>query len=156
MSGANSQVGKKFYISTTPQPDDLDDHAGSGFPSLTYVQVKGMGNYGETGQNTNMLVYDTMDDAVSQKSKGITNAGDPSNDFRRIPTDPGQIAMRVAGDLTNFDAYAFKTEDQDGTVHFNRGLVTGPMRPGGGPEDFELERFTLGLVQKEVVVNPTP
>lgn len=156
MSGANSQAGKTFSISTTPAPDDLDDHAGSGFPSKTYVQVKGIGNYGETGINTNIINYDTLDDTVIQKAKGLTDAGNPPIECRRIPLDPGQIAMRAAGSVTVRNNYAFKTVDQDGTIHYNRGLVTGPTRPGGRNEDFELEVFTCAMNQEEVVVNPAP
>lgn len=33
--------------------------------------------------------------------------------------------------------------------------MSGPTRPNGQNEDFDLEVFTLGLVQEEIVVNPT-
>ena len=77
------------------------------------------------------------------------------------PTDAGQIALRAAA-LTDY-RYAFKFTDDDkpasdytDTVHYNRGIVNGPVRPNGRNEDFILERFTLGLVQREVVVDPEP
>jgi hypothetical protein len=148
--------GKTFGISTTPQNANLDDHATLGFPGLTYVNVTAIGNYGDTGNNTNIVTYPTLDEDVIAKDKGMTDAGSPEIECRRIATDPGQIAMRAAGLHSNTNKYAFRTVDQDGTVHYNRGLVTGPTRPGGGNEDFERETFTLGLVQTEVVVNPTP
>jgi hypothetical protein len=78
----------------------------------------------------------------------------------RIPTDPGQDILRDAA-ATNFN-YAFKIERNDKpsldgtpTIIYNRGLVTGPKRPLGRNEDFDLEVFTLGLNQREVVVDPT-
>lgn len=151
---ANSQSGKTFFISTTAQNSDLTDHATLGFPGLTYTQVGSVGKYGETGISTNVLTYPTLDETVTQKAKGMTNAGDPQIECARVPTDAGQVAMRAAGAPGVTDAYAFKTVDQDGTIHYNRGLVMGPTRPGGGNEDFELEVFTLALVQAEIVVNP--
>lgn len=151
---ANSQSGKTFAISSTTQAADLDDHATLGFPGLTWIPVGSVGKYGETGINTNVLTYPTLDETVTQKAKGMTNAGDPQIECARVATDAGQVAMRAAGAPGVTAPYAFRTVDQDGTIHYNRGLVMGPTRPGGGNEDFELEVFTLGLVQAEVVVNP--
>jgi hypothetical protein len=153
---AFSNSGKTFAISTTVQNADLDDHAVTGFPGLNYTLVNGVGSVGETGLATNIISYDTLDEDVTQKAKGLTNAGDPEIECRRIAADPGQIAMRAAGAVTNKDNYAFRIVDQDGTIHYNRGLVTGPRRPGGRNEDFELEVYSLGLNQVELVVNPTP
>jgi hypothetical protein len=42
-----------------------------------------------------------------------------------------------------------------GTKIYNRGIVTGPVRPNGANEDLDLERFTLGFIQEEIVVNRT-
>jgi len=151
---ANSQSGKTFWISTTAANTDLDDHATNGFPGKTYTQVGSVGKYGETGISTNVLTYPTLDETVTQKAKGMTNAGDPQIECARVAADAGQVAMRAAGAPGVTNAYAFKTVDQDGTIHYNRGLVMGPTRPGGGNEDFELEVFTLALVQAEIVVNP--
>lgn len=153
---AFSNSGKQLWISTTPQPAALDEHAATGYPSLTYTQVRGVGSIGETGIQTNPLTYDTMDEDVVDKAKGMTNAGDPEVECKRIAADPGQIALRAAGAITVKQPYAFRIVDQDGTIHYNRGLVMGPRRPGGRNEDFELEVFTLALVQVEIVVNPTP
>jgi hypothetical protein len=151
--GAYSQSGKQLFISTTPQNEDMTDHATLGFPSLTYVQVKGVGSIGPRGVQTNAISYDTLDEDVTQKAKGITNAGDPEVEMRRIAADPGQIAMRAAGAPGNKDNYAFRIVDQDGTIHYNRGLVMGPNRPGGRNEDFELEVYTLAMNQVEVTID---
>src|SRR5690606_27926337 len=91
--------------------------------------------------------------------KGISNAGDPPIEVARNPTDLGQIALRAAA-ATKFN-YAFKIEDNDApsssytnSIYYNRGVVTGPTRPNGRNEDFILEVFTLGLNQREIVVDP--
>jgi hypothetical protein len=151
-----THAGAKFYVCTTPQPEDL---TASEFETLTYVEVKGVGSVGERGTATNIVSYDELATEVTQKGKGISNAGDPPIECRRIPSDPGQVAMRAAA-LTRYQ-YAFKLEyadapdeDTTNTVCFNRGLVTGPTTPAGRNEDFILEVYTLALNQREVIVNP--
>ncbi|MDI1261736.1 MAG: hypothetical protein PS018_00570 [bacterium] len=148
---AKSNKGTTLWACATAQNTDLDQAA---FTALTWVQVNQVGSIGETGPNTNMLTYDTLDTTVSQKDKGITNAGDPAIEVARVPTDPGQILLRAQGAPTNYDAFAFKMVKRDGTIMYNRGKVTGPLRPNGRNEDFDLETYTLGLEQLEIVVNP--
>lgn len=149
---AYSHSGVKFYISTTSQNTDLDDHASLGFPGLTYTEVKNVGSIGEYGINTNVISYDMLSTAVSRKAKGITNAGDPPIEVARDDDDAGQSAMRVAGAVAVKDSYAFKIEKQDGSIDYLRGLVMGPNRPTGRNEDFDLEVFTLGLNQEPLHV----
>lgn len=162
---AYTNAGGKYFIATTlaggsipePQPGDLTE---AQFEALNWTQVKNVGSLPESGSNTNVVSYDTIDTDVTQKSKGITNAGDGTLELARIATDPGQIALRAAA-LTKFQ-YAFKRELTDApdaettnTVYYNRGIITGPAHNGGRNEDFILETFTLGLNQREIVVNPT-
>lgn len=163
MAQLDAMKGAKFYIAivtgTTPDdaPSDLNQSA---YEALSWLQVNGVGSVGEMGTTDNIINYDTLDETVTQKQKGIANAGDPPIEVRRIPDDNGQIAMRTAA-ATN-DYYAFKLEYADmesggstNTIVYNRGLVSGPMHPNGRNEDFILERYTLGLVQTEIVVNRT-
>lgn len=154
----NTNAGSKLYVCATAQPDELDR---TEFEGLTWVQVGGVGSVGETGDNTNMLSYDTWDDAVVQKAKGMTNAGDPEIEVARDPDDAGQDILRTAAGTNLY--YAFKIEGTDKpdtnpaskpTIRYNRGLVAGPREPNGRNEDFDLEIFTLGLVQKQIKVDP--
>lgn len=155
---ANSNSGGKFYFSPTPRPNELDEAA---FLAITdWVPVTSMGNHGESGADTNMIDYDTWDTDVIQKAKGMTDAGSPEIEFARVGNDPGQMALRAAA-LTKHN-YATKVVRDDaltsggvGTQHFNRGLVAGPRRPMGRNEDFDLEVFTFGYNQREVVVEAT-
>lgn len=153
---SNTHAGAKFYICATAQPTDINQTA---YEALTWVQVENVGSVGEMGTSTNVLSYDTQDTDVSQKQKGISNAGDPDIEVARVAAATGQIAMRTAA-ATNL-IYAFKYEIIDAptagwsnSIFYNRGIVTGPKRPHGRNEDFDLEVFTLGLVQKEIVVDP--
>lgn len=154
---ANTNAGSKVYVCAEPQQADLDATA---YAALTWVELKGVGSFGETGTTTNILNYDTWGTEVTQKAKGISDAGSPDIEVERIPTDPGQIIMRTAANA-NFN-YAIKIERNDKatsggtpTIIFTRGLITGPRRPQGRNEDFDLEIFGTGLNQKEIVVDPT-
>lgn len=164
MAQLDTMKDSKFYIAissgTTPisKPDDIADAAA--YAALTWLQVLGVGEIGETGDKDNIIGYDTITDAVKQKQKGITDAGDPVIECRRIYNDSGQIAMRTAADTKNY--YAFKIEYADkpnasgtNTIIYQRGLVTGPTRPNGRNESFVLERYNLGLVQTEIITNAT-
>lgn len=155
---ANTNAASTFFVCATPQPADLDQ---TGFEALTWVEVGAIGSFGETGENTNILSYDTWNTDVIQKGKGMTDAGSPEVETARIPDDAGQVIMRSAG-LTNFN-YAFKTVRNDapnalvgssGTIYYNRGLVSGPRQPNGRNEDFDLEVYTLGLQQRQIRVDP--
>jgi hypothetical protein len=148
---AFSNSGNTLSICTTVQNDDLDE---SGFAALSYVKVSGVGSVGEYGISTNTLTYDTWDSLVSQKAKGITNAGDPAVEVARSHDDAGQVALRAAGLPNVYDNYAFKVTKQDGSVDYLRGLVAGPTKPNGRNEDFDLEMFTLMLNQVPVTVDP--
>lgn len=155
---ANTNAATKIYVCATAQNDDLDQTA---YEALTWVEVKGIGSRGEAGRNTNLVNYDTWDTEVTQKAKGVTDAGSPELELARIPDDAGQVILRTAAAVGNNNNYAFKEVRADApvggtpTILYNRGLVTGPKRPGGRNEDFDLEVFMLGFNQSELVVDPT-
>ncbi len=152
---AKTNIGRKLYVCATAQPTDLDL---AGYAGLTWVQVKHVGSITGMGTKENIVNYDELETDVIQKSKGLTNAGDPVIEWARTPADPGQIICKtIAG--TKLD-YAFKIEDADAesgftnTIYYNRGKVTGPERQGGRAEDFNTETYNLGLNQREIVVDP--
>lgn len=153
-----TNAGGKFFICSTPQPTNLTQ---SQFEALVWIEVRNVGSLPESGSNTNVVSYDTIDTDVTQKGHGITNAGDGTLELARLADDPGQVALRAAA-LTKFN-YAFKRELTDApdeettnTVFYNRGIITGPLHNGGRNEDFILETFNLGFNQREIVVNPEP
>ncbi len=154
----NTNAGAKLYVCATPQPTVLDSTA---FAALTWVLVGGVGNFGETGTSTNIVNYDTWDTDFIQKAKGTSNAGDPEIEVARDPADAGQDILRTIA-ATRYN-YAFKIERTDKptdevgakpTIVYNRGIIVGPRTPNGRNEDFDLEIFTLGLNQKQIVVDP--
>lgn len=152
---AYTHSSDKLYISTTVQNADLDDHATTGFPGLSYVEVAAVGSVGELGLNTNIVSYDTWGSLVISKGKGLTDAGSADVEMLRVAADPGQIAMRAAGLPSNNNNYAFKIDLQDGTTRYFRALVGGPRHPGGRNEDFDLDVYTLGANQTTLDI-PAP
>lgn len=147
----NAHAGWKLYICATVKPTALDAAA---YAALTWVQITGVGSHGETGTTQNILTYDTWDDTVVQKAKGMRNAGDPEIELARDAADAGQDILRTAADTDSI--YAFKIEADDTittpTRRYNRGYVTGPRHPHGRNEDFDLEIFQLALVQTQIIV----
>lgn len=152
---ANANAASRLFVCSTPKNSDLTQ---AQFEVLSWIEVRALGSHGETGNNTNILTYDTWDTAVIQKAKGITDAGSPEIECARIPGDAGQAVLNAAGAVGNNNNYAFKMVRADAqgngspSVFFNRGLVAGPRRPNGRNEDFDLLIWTLALQQEEVRV----
>lgn len=149
-----SLSGVQIAMSTEKANADLDAVA---FALLTFTDIGNVGSLGSYGVDTNVISYDMLSTVVSRKAKGISNAGDPELECARSDTDAGQLLLRAAGLPTVYDAYAFKVTKQDGSIDYLRGLVMGPTSPNGGPEDFDLHVYKLGLNQVPVhVVAPGP
>jgi hypothetical protein len=158
MANKATKKGSKIWVCATAQNNDLTQ---AGYEALVWVQVGKVGNPGDFGATSSLPTYDTLDEAVTQKQKGIANAGDPQIEVASLYDDAGQIILRNFGDPLNQNNMAIKFERNDkpagattNTIIYSRGVVSGPMYPGGGSDDFELERFTIGLNQLPIRVNP--
>lgn len=145
---AKTLKGRGIFVCATPQTNLPLDAAA--FAALTWVQVGGVGSIGETGPNTNLPAYDQFDTDVTQKGKGITDAGNPPIECSYSATDAGQIILRAAG-LTTSD-YAVAFTDDDGVTYYQCGKIVGPTHPNGRVEDFRLDVFNVACNQREVLV----
>ncbi len=150
-----TNAGTKIYVCTTEQTGLPLNQAA--FEALSWVEIGSVGNRGDFGADTNIVNYDTFNDTVTQKAKGITDAGNFEIEVARIFDDAGQIAMRAAA-LTKYN-YAIKimfadapSGAYDNTIMYCAGIITGPVLGGGGPEDFVTETYTVGINQLPVVV----
>lgn len=149
MSCELTNFGGSFAISTTPVGcDDLDL---SDFESLAYEAVPNMGTHGDTGISQNVVSYSTWDRNVIQKGKGEADAQNPDIEFID-KASAGMDIMLAAADVNNTDNYATRVTWADGSVEYNRGIVTGPMRMKGGNEDFKRVQFSLGYNQQPITV----
>lgn len=157
MANKAKKKGSKIYVCATEQNADLDQ---TGYEALTWVEVGSVGRLGDFGSTSNVSGYNTFADKVSQKQKGTADAGDPEIECASVYNDAGQVILRTFGDPLNADNMAIKIERNDApsgmtnTIHYSRGVVSGPRNPGGGDDDFELEVFTVHLNQLPVRVNP--
>jgi len=140
---ALTYAGAKLYIGTTAANADLDL---SGFQAKSYTRVNSTGSVGDWETTDNILTYNTTDDDVADKQKGVANAGDPAIECAYSSSDTGQLAMVTARDAS--DKYPFKLELSNGDILYSRGVVGGAgIGGGGGREDFVVRKFSLGLVQ---------
>jgi hypothetical protein len=144
-----TNFGGTFAISTTTV--GCDDLALSDFEALTFVTVPNMGTHGDTGISQNLVSYSTWDRNVIRKGKGEADAQNADVEFLDIAS-AGMDVMLTAAGVNNPDNYAFRVTWPDGSIEYNRGLVTGPMRLKGANEDFKRVQFSLGMQQEAVVV----
>ncbi len=157
MANKTTKKGSKVYVCEDPQNTDLTS---STYAALTWVLVGKVGNIGDLGATSNINVYNTLDEAVSQKQKGVANAGDPQIEVADVADDAGQVILRGFGDPLNQNNCAIKIERNDAppgktnTIFYSRGVVSGPLYPGGGSDDFDLARYTIGLNQLPIRVDP--
>lgn len=159
MANKAKKQGSKLYVCATAQNSDLTQSA---FEALTWVQVGKVGNLGDFGSESNLSSYNTLDESVTQKQKGTADAGSLQVDVASVYDDAGQVIMRTFGGPLNQDNIAVKIERNDkpsssytNTIFYTRGVVSGPINVGGGGDDFEVERYTVGLNQLPIRVNPT-
>jgi len=157
MANKNTLKGAVLSVCNTPQNANLLVAA---YEALTWVAVGSVGNLGEFGSSSNIVSYNTLDESVTNKQKGIADAGEMTVECASIYSDAGQIILRSFGVATNQDNMAFKLEYADGpagytnTIIFSRGVVSGPVFPGGGGDDFIKEQYTIGLNQVPIRVDP--
>ena len=148
----STQAGNRVSICTTAQNTPLANAAAA--VALTYVLVGGTGRIGSFGNNENILSYNHLSTATVQKSKGVSDLGNPEIEVERDMGDAGQDALRTAGASKN-NQYVIMIERNDAptgaspkpTRHYLRGPITGPVMPGGGVEDFDLQVFTMAANQ---------
>ena len=147
MADGITNFGGSFSISDSAENADLDLAA---FALLTYVPVPNIGSHGDSGVSQNVVSYSTWDRNVTSKGKGEADAGSPTVEFLDV-TSAGMTALLIAAAVDMTDSYAFKVEWPDGSIEYNRGIVTGPQRMKGGNEDFKRLTFTLGFSQTPII-----
>lgn len=149
---AQTNMGGQFLISTSVENFDLDE---SGFVSLEYQAVPGMGQHGATGREQATRSYAVFGFDHRIKTKEIASAPDVVVEFVQ-GVSTGMALMNLAAEASNNSAFAFMILWPDGTVEYNRGIVSGPRLLKGGNEDFKLVEFTLGLMQAPIVIDYEP
>jgi len=139
MANKSTKKGSKVYVCETPQNTDL---TASAYAALTWVQVGKVGKVGDFGSDSTINHYDTLDEPVQQKQKGVSNAGDPELEVASIADDPGQDILRVFGDPLNINNMAIKVERNE--LMGRAPAVASPSHGGYGRELFGLMRRAAG------------
>lgn len=154
---ANTHKGRRIWVSSTAVGDEDINQAA--FEALNWVEIGDAGMIGDIGSNSNIINYDTLNTDVSQKQKGVTNAGDPQLEVARDYDDPGQMLMRAYAD-TKYN-YGFKIQNDDapsenfvGSIIYLRGMVASAVNVGGRVDDFDLETYNIALNQRPLRINP--
>lgn len=154
---AYSNAGGKFLVCPVPVPNNLTL---AEYQALPFIEVIGVGSLPESGTTENVISYDTVDQDVTDKAKGIANAGDGTLEVAYNATDPGQVALRAMAQTKFKYATARILTDapdalQTNTILYNRGVVGGPTMAGGRNEDFIVETYQFGYgPQREIKVPP--
>lgn len=147
---ARTNIGGKFYIATdstgiVPDPHNADLSA-SDFGGLTWTQVPNMGQHGDTGMQQNLVSYSTWDNRLAEQQKG--EATGAQAEVRFLDEDSnGMTALKAAASVTEMNNYAFKLLFSDGSIEYNRGVVSAPSYPKGSNEDFAEAVFNIAFNQ---------
>lgn len=153
-----TNAGSKYYICATPQDPPITQSA---LAALTYVEIGFVGNRGDVGADDNIISYSTMGEKVVSKAKGQKDAGSFDIECAYEADDAGQIIMRTAASTK--DLYAVKITLDDAptsgaspkpTTIYAVGLIGGPTKGGGGPDDFVTDTFTVNVSGQDIITVP--
>lgn len=153
MSGSRSLKGTKVYIG----PETVTDLDKAGYEALSFTEIMDAGTLGEFGGQEAMNTYPTLA-GKTLKAKGAFDPGNVELEMARNAADPGQLAVRAAGDTEVSYAikivYPDETTLKTPTTFYSRGLVGKVRQMGGGSDDFSKEGTTIGLDQDVIEVPP--
>ena len=150
-------AGAVLSVCSVAQNSDLNQ---AGFEALVTTVVNNVGNVGAFGNDQQVEAYNELSTVVTQNAKSVVNAGTPSIECARNPSDAGQIIMRTLSAPGDKNAYVLKFEHNDApagftnTVQWLRGVITGPVYPNGTVTDWALEVYTASLNQVVLTVDP--
>lgn len=154
---ARTNIGATFAIATvatpSPAPDvplaQNADLGAAAFAALTYTTVPNVITIGETGVDQNMVSQPLWDKQLSAQQKGAATGAQFPVTILDEASD-GRTAMDVASAISDQNNYAFKITYSDGSVEYNRGVVSAPKYPKGGNEDFAQVTYTIASNQVPV------
>lgn len=148
--------GAKVFISTTSVDKDANLAA---VAALTYAEVGSVGNLGDYGVSPNNVNYNTLGRDLVVKSKGVQDGGDLQLECAYLYDDAGQVQLRTAAATKVNWCIKIEYPDApqagwDGTIRYIKGIISGPLNLGGGPDDFVRQQFTMGVNALPITVDP--
>ncbi|KAF0675071.1 hypothetical protein [Profundibacterium mesophilum] len=145
-------AGTKMYVSAAV-PSTLDTNATTGYPSLTWTEVKGFSNFGEIGDMDEVGNFDLIDGGRT-KYRAITDPGEVENSGADYPTDPGQIILKDAKFSprgSTAEKVSIRIEDEAGIGTYAVVLVSKWRRVYGGASDIQVRAMTLPIIAGTIV-----
>lgn len=133
--------GTKIFIG--PVASDAVDTVAE-FAALTgYVEVKKVESYGDFGDESAAVTFNSVGGGRIEKAKGSKDAGTLALTVGYVPDDPGQLAMELAE--TSIENFAFKVVFPDGETQYFRGLVMSRRRNVGTADNVIKRTFNIGI-----------
>lgn len=144
------ELGTKMFIADAPGLPDTNDKAG--FAAKDYVQIKGVINIPETGDQQEDVSEPTLEDGRVEHLFGAVDGGMIDVPVKHIEGDPGQAIVR--GIENRNDTYCFKIVDSDKSVHFKYGRVGAMRRRERTPNSFKAYIMPVAFNSAEVEGDP--
>lgn len=150
---AKTNIGATVAIATesdgtTPDPQ-ATDLAASGFGALSYTTVPNVITVGSTGVDQNIVTQPLWDNTLSRQQKGAATGAQFELTILDESSD-GRTALDAAASISDANNYAFKITYSDGSIEYNRCVVSAPSYPKGGNEEFAQATYTLASNQEPV------
>ena len=133
--------GTKIFIG--PVAADSVDTAAEFKALMGFVEVKNVESYGDFGDESAAVTFNSVGAGRIQKAKGSRDAGTLALTVGFVPDDPGQIAMEAAE--KSISNYAFQVVFPDGSSQYFRGLVMSRRRNVGSANDVLKRVFNIGI-----------
>jgi hypothetical protein len=111
MSHVFATAGTKIFIGSAAKAFEGTDFVASDFSSITWTEVGGTRNLGSSGDTSELIPVDLINEDRTRKLKGTRNAGSMQFVSALDLSDAGQLAL-IAAEKTK-DAYPIKIQFKD-------------------------------------------
>jgi hypothetical protein len=112
----------------------------TGYAALTFVEVKGIVDVGEIGDQQNDITIDTLVGRV-QHVNGSSDLGEIAVSYNFIDADPGQVIVRGAAGSNS--AHSFMVEDADGKKAYFHGVIANLRDRARTSSEYKGETFVI-------------
>ncbi len=133
---STSYIGSKVSM-VAGAPATFDE---AGYKAQAHVEIKGIVDVGEIGDQQNDIVIDTLIGRVEHVN-GSSDLGEIAVSYNFIADDAGQLLVRAAAGTNT--AQSFKVEDADGKIAFFMGVVANVRDRARSSSEYKGETFVI-------------
>lgn len=131
-----SYIGSKVSL-VAGLPATFDS---AGYDALTFVEIKGIVDVGEIGDQQNDIAIDTLVGRVEHVN-GSSDLGEIAVSYSFIDADAGQVLVRAAAGTNS--AYSFEVEDADGKLAYFHGIIANSRDRARSSSEYKGETFVI-------------